>query len=110
MDERYREFMQFFDPDEYPNYATLCENMRNTFEFSSNFNIKIQIRDIAVKGDTALLRVDWAKTYEDASKDEGFNNIIRFKKKDGAWKIVDIENEGLFVVGTGVFKGNVTDR
>src|SRR3989338_3614012 len=29
IDERYREFMKFFNQDEYPNYATLCENMRN---------------------------------------------------------------------------------
>ncbi len=110
IDERLRDFLKFFAQDRYPNFIALSENMENTFDQSGNFNLKINIRDVALEEETALVRVDWIKTYEDISRDSGANNIIRFSKIDGIWKIIDIEDEKIFIVGSGVFKGNVTDR
>lgn len=110
IDERLREFLKFFDQDHYPHFIGFTENMENTFDQSSNFNLKIVIRNVAALGDTALVRVDWIRTFEDVSRDSGANNIIRFHKIDGLWKIFDIEDEKIFIVGTGTFRGNITDR
>lgn len=110
IEERLYEFLEFFDPENYPNFLTFKERMENSFDQSSNFNLKITIRNVGLEGDTALLRLDWIKTYEEASRDTGVNNIIRFHKVDGKWKIFDIEDEKIFVVGSGTFKGNITDR
>ena len=110
IDERLRDFLKFFAQDRYPNFIAFSENMENTFDQSGNFNLKINIRDVALEEETALLRVNWIKTYEDVSRDSGANNVIRFSKIDGIWKIIDIEDEKIFIVGSGVFKGNVTDR
>lgn len=110
IDERLREFLEFFDQDSYPNFVAFTENMENTFDQSSNFNLKISIRNVSLDRDTALVRVDWIKTYEDISRDTGYNNIIRFHKVNGVWKIFDIEDEKIFIVGTGTFRGNITDR
>ena len=110
IDERLREFLEFFDRESYPNFVAFKENMENTFDQSSNFNLKISIRNVSLDGDTALVRVDWIKTYEDVSRDTGYNNIIRFHKVNGVWKIFDIEDEKNFIVGTGTFRGNITDR
>lgn len=110
IDERLREFLGYFDKDAYPNFTAFSENMENTFDQSSNFNLKILIRNVALDNDTALVRVDWIKTYEDVSRDSGANNVIRFRKQGGAWKIMDVEDEKIFIVGTGTFRGNITDR
>lgn len=110
IEERLRDFLKFFAQDSYPNFIAFSENMENTFDQSGNFNLKINIRNVALEEDMALVRVDWIKTYEDASRDSGANNVIRFSKTDGTWKIIDIEDEKIFIVGSGVFKGNVTDR
>ncbi len=110
IDERLREFLEFFDRESYPNFAAFTENMENTFDLSSNFNLKVVIRNVALDKDTALVRVDWIKTYEDSSRDSGFNNIVRFHKADGVWKVFDIEDEKIFIVGAGTFQGNITDR
>ncbi|NQT46951.1 MAG: hypothetical protein HQ593_05735 [Candidatus Omnitrophica bacterium] len=110
MDERHDTFMAFFEPDEYESFTTLKENIQQTFDDSSNFNIKILVRNISYQDDLYIVRVDWDLRYNNTSTAKGRNDIIRLIKKDGEWKVVDLDNEGMFVVGIGTFKGNITDR
>jgi hypothetical protein len=58
----------------------------------------------------ALLRVDWEKRWDDISSNRGSNDVIRFHKKNGRWLITDIEDETIFVIGTTLFHGNISDR
>lgn len=110
IDARLYEFLKFFEEDAYDNFEEFEENMEDTFDRNSNFNIRITIATIDVKDDVALLRVDWERRWDDVSFNRGANNIIRFHKKDGVWRITDIEDEAIFAVGTGRFRGNISDR
>jgi ketosteroid isomerase-like protein len=84
--------------------------MENTFDLNANMNLHISIAEVEVEGDVALVRLDWERTWDDSSRASAVNDIVRFRKSNGTWRITDIEDEGLFIIGTGTFRGNVSDR
>lgn len=110
MDERLDEFLQYFDEDHYDHFVQFKENMENTFDFNANINLLIQIGSIEVDNDVALVRIDWQRTWDAASRARGTNDIVRFGRVRGRWLITDIEDEAVFIIGTGTFRGNVSDR
>jgi hypothetical protein len=110
IDERLHEFVPYFAEDEYDNFTQLKENLEDTFDQNGNLNIRVMIATVYVEGDIALVRVDWERRWDDISFQRGSNNIIRFKRINGAWKITDMEDEAIFSIGTGTFRGNVSDR
>ena len=101
--------MAFFDPERYPNFDTFKKNIEDTFDDSSNFNLNISIRsiDLQREGDLAVTRVDWDKTFESSSTQSGKSNEIHFKKKGADWKIVFIEDDTIFVIGTGTMRATL---
>ncbi|MBI4431511.1 MAG: hypothetical protein HY587_07355 [Candidatus Omnitrophica bacterium] len=109
-DERLSQFLGYFDKENYDNFVLFQERMEDTFDLNAALNLQIQIAEIEVKDDVALLRVDFRKRWDDASQRRGANNIVRFRKVDGRWLITDIEDEALYIIGAGTFRGNLTDR
>jgi len=102
-DEELDRLMSYFSEDDYPAYDTLEENMEYTFDNNENLSLSIVITSLIVSGDSAIVRVDWEKTWNDASSSSGTNDTLRLKKIEGDWKIVDLEDDSIFVVGTGLF-------
>lgn len=110
IDERLSKFLTHFDPDEYPNFSSFKDNMEDTFDDTSNFNLNVSIRQVNLQKDKNMVfvSVDWDKSFEDESSQSGTNNEIHFKRKGGMWKITYLKNEAIFVIGTGTFGGSMT--
>lgn len=108
-DEGLDRLMSYFSEDDYPAYDTLEENMEYSFDNNENLSLSIVITSLIVSEDSAIVRADWEKTWNDASSSSGTNDTIRLKKIEGDWKIVDLEDDSIFVVGTGLFKTYATD-
>jgi len=108
-DERLFEFLEFFEEDAYDNFTRFQERMEETFDLNGSINLHVRVATVTVEGDTALVRVDFQRSWDDSSFTRGSNDIVRFRKQDGRWRIFDIEDEALFVIGVGTFRGNVSD-
>lgn len=108
-DEDIDKFMSYFSEDDYPSYNSFEENMEYTFENNGELNLSIVIANLTVSGNSAIVRADWDKTWDDASSGSGTNNTIRLKKIEGAWKVIDVQNESIFVIGTGTFSSYMTE-
>lgn len=103
IDERLNDFLSFFDAQEYPKFANFKRDIQDTFDKNSNFNLYISVKNISLRenGNLAVARVDWDKKFETNSSQSGKNNEIHLKNKNGQWKITFINDDTIFVVGTG---------
>lgn len=108
-DERLSNFMSYFSEDEYPAYDTLEEDMEYTFDNNSDLNLNIVVTNVTITGNSAIAKVDWDKAWDDSSTDSGSNNTVRLKKIEGAWKVVDLEDDTMFTIGTGTVSSYATD-
>ena len=108
-DENLDTFMSYFSEDDYPAYDTLEEDMEYTFDNNQDLTLNIIVTSLTVSGKSAIAKVDWDKAWDDSSSSNGTNNTIRLKKIGGSWKIVDLENDSIFVVGTGTVRSYATE-
>lgn len=110
IDERLDRFLEYFEEERYDNFVQFEDSMEETFDLNANINFQVQVAEVEVEGDVALVRVDWDRMWDDASRASGINNIVRFRKSEGKWRITDVEDEAMFVIGSGRFRGNISDR
>lgn len=102
IDERSKKVLSYFDEETYPSFDTFKDNLAITFDDNSQFNLDIQIRSIRYYNGMVIVYVDWEKTFESSESQSGKNNEMHFTRRNGEWKICYIEDDSIFVVGTGL--------
>ena len=102
MDERIQKVLSYFDEASYPAFDSFKDNLSATFDDNSRFSLDIQIRSIRYYNGTVITHVDWNKTFESNELQSGRNNEIHFTRVNGRWKICYIEDDSIFIIGTGL--------
>ncbi|MDD4295210.1 MAG: hypothetical protein PHP69_06845 [Candidatus Omnitrophica bacterium] len=102
MSKQEKPFFDFFDEAEYNNYDTFVDNLKETFEDNNNLNLDIRVQSYTVQDELAIVRVDWDKRFAFSDSQTGKNNEIHLVRYDNKWKIKYIEDDSIFVVGTGL--------
>lgn len=102
IDERSRNILGYFDEERYPDFDSFSDNLKKTFDENSLFNLDIQVRSIRHYNGMVFVYVDWNKTFELTETQSGKNNEIHFNQVNGQWKICYIEDDSLFIVGSGL--------
>jgi hypothetical protein len=93
------QFMQFFDPVNYPGYSTLQENVRTTLASLSSMTINLQPAQAEVGCQQAVVRTTWIQKYSYKSNPaENFNQTegltVRFSRTPGTgWLITDFQGD-----------------
>jgi len=101
VDKELNTFISFFDDGEYSDFFQFKDDIKSTFDDNSKLSLSITVKSVEVKEDTAIVVLDWHRTFEDDSYQSGSNQTINFKEKDGVWKITSVSDDAIFIVGTG---------
>lgn len=96
------EFIAFFDDEEFPFFPQFKKDVKSTFDDNSRIRLSLTVKSVEVSSDTAVVDIDWHKTFEDDSSQSGEDDSISFQeRRDGTWRVASVSDNVMFIIGTG---------
>lgn len=100
-DKKLDEFMSYVDDSEFPYFSQFKKDLTETLEENNDLRLSLTVTNLDMSLESALVEVDWRKTFEDDSFQSGEKSNIIFKERREKWWVTSLSDETIFVVGKG---------
>ncbi|MFC1590535.1 hypothetical protein ACFL42_03495 [Candidatus Omnitrophota bacterium] len=94
-------FLSLVDTGNFPELDKFKEGLADTFENFGNLELDLRVRKVSVVSDSASVRINWERTWEDESKLEGWGAVLQFQRKP-VWRLLGVSAKSIFIRGFGI--------